>query len=127
MFQTLLFRVYLFFAGIKFFETSAMPQSAVLMSLGTRTIEDQEIVFSLYKENCVNFEYRYGRIRRKSFTGYVVKCDVPSVGAPIFRCSRFSLLFKSSYLEKVSDMKVPRLLVQLYMQELRARMIAEQA
>lgn len=127
MIQTLLFRIYLFFAGIKFFETTAMPHSAVLMSFGTRTVEDQEIVFSLYKENCVNFEYRFGRIRRKTFTGYVVKCEVPNVDIPIFRCSRFNLLFKSDYLEKMSDIKVPRLLVQLYMQVLRERMIAEQA
>lgn len=94
MFRKLFFRLYLFFNGIRFYQTDALPQSKQFKTAVFETVANHIVEFHFYREECEDLIYRFGQIRSERFIGYVIQAkldkDLPEI---LYRYNNLKFFF----------------------------------
>lgn len=120
MFQTLLFKLYLFFHGIRFYKTDAVPKSPEFRTASFQTVGRHNVEFFFYREVCEDIIYSKGRIRKEKFIGYVLKARFDETLPDIFcQYNNMKFFFNSRYLKITDENKICDALLSIYLDFLR--------
>lgn len=72
MIKRLLFLLYLYFNGIRFYRTNETSRLQHFRTAKFETVGNHTVEFKFYKEECEDLVYRFGRIKSEKFIGYVI-------------------------------------------------------
>lgn len=79
MFKRFLFRVYLFYKGIRFYRTDAEPRTPQFKTAVFKTVGNQTVEFHFFRESCEDLIYKRGRIKTEKFIGYTIQAKLNQV------------------------------------------------
>ena len=122
-----LFRLYLYFAGVKFYMTNSIPKSPQYKTALFEVVNGKNVEFFFYREEGEDLIYRRGRIRRETFVGYVIqaKFDIafPEI---LYKYNNLKFFFNINNVLKVSEEDVSKVLLSIYMDFLKSDMRGNQ-
>jgi hypothetical protein len=79
MFKRLLFKLYLFHKGIRFYKTESTPRVPQFRTAVFQTVGNSQVEFHFYKEVCEDLIFKHGAIRSEKFIGYVIQAKLSNV------------------------------------------------
>lgn len=123
MLRLLLFKLYLFFNGIKFYKTEAVPKSPEFRSAIFETVGKHKVGFYFYRETYEDLIFCRGKIRRSPLNGYViqVKFDEGHVG-PLYQYNNLKFFFNRKFIPLTDENRICEILLGIYMDFLRSEL-----
>jgi len=126
MFQTLIFKLYIFLFGIRFYKTEAVPKSPEFRTATFETVGKHRVEFFFYREVCEDLIFRHGAIHKEKFIGYVIQAkfdqELPEV---LYQYNNLKFFFNSKYLRINSEERICRALLDIYLDFLRHELSEE--
>ncbi len=117
MLSRLWLKLVLYFRGIRFYEMTGTPRTAVFRCAEFRTIQGHSVIFSFYKESFRDLIYRRNKISEKFFTGYIIQAkfeaeDIP-VGLLKYNCCK--IFFHSDHIGIINEDELTSKLLSIYL------------
>lgn len=114
--KRLLLRMILFFKGVRFYETTAVPKSPEFRKVEIRLVNGHRVEFYFYKEHCEDLIFRYNKISRETFYGYVIQarfCDnLPEV---LYRYNNVKFFFNPKAIFGFNEEILTEVLLEIYL------------
>lgn len=121
--KLLLFRLYLYFAGVRFYRTTVVPKSPEFKTALFEMVGGKNVEFFFYREEGEDLIYRQGRIHRERFVGYVIQArfneDFPEI---LYKYNNLKFFFNINNLLRVSEEDISKVLLSIYMDFLKSDM-----
>ena len=115
--------LYIYFKGITFFKTNTVPMRAEFIRAEFRTVHDYQIQFSFYREEFCDLIYKRKMFNRKNYTGYIIQAKFDErFPDSLTAMNSMKFLFKDCVLNALSDKLVSNMLLDLYLEYIKARL-----
>lgn len=119
---------WLYFQGIRFYETKYLPSSAESIRTSFRgnrvTTEDIEVSFEFYREFFQDQFYRRGKFEERSYEVFIVKAHFRGMtDERLLKFNDIKLLCKSSWFPTIPDEVVVDILQGLYIAFIRKHLL----
>ena len=123
MLQKLLFRMYLFYKGIRFYKTETIPKSPEFRKAVFETVGNHQVEFYFYREICEDLIFRRGGIRKQTFIGYVIQArfdkNLPEV---LYQYNNLKFFFNSKNFVLKDESQICHALLNIYLDFLRSEL-----
>jgi hypothetical protein len=126
MLRKWLFALQLRIFGLRFYRTGLVPKSQEFKKAVFETVNGKTVEFFLYKEECEDLVYRFGRITKSKFTGYVVQARLDASFPPkIVQFNNMKFFFHVNFIRDLTEEEVGHALVMAYIKFLKAELAAQ--
>lgn len=123
MLRKWLFALQLRIFGLRFYRTGLVPKSQEFKKAVFETVNGKTVEFFLYKEECEDLIYRFGRIMKSKFIGYVVQARLDESFPPsIVQFNNMKFFFHVNFIRDLTEEEVGHALVMAYIKFLKAEL-----
>lgn len=123
MLRKWLFALQLRIFGLRFYRTGLVPKSQEFKKSVFETVNGRTVEFFLYKEECEDLIYRFGRISKSKFLGYVVQARLDESFPPaIVQFNNMKFFFHVNFIRDLTEEEVAHALVMAYIKFLKAEL-----
>jgi hypothetical protein len=118
-----LFRLYLYFVGVKFYKTNSVPKSPEYKTASFEMVDGKKVEFFFYREEGEDLIYKLGGVRREEFVGYVIQArfneELPEI---LYKYNNLKFFFNINNVLRVSEEDISKVLLSIYMDFLESDM-----
>jgi len=112
--------------GLRFYRTGLVPKSQEFKKAVFGTVNGKTVEFFLYKEACEDLIYRFGRIYKTKFIGYIAQAKFDeSFPVKISQFNNMKFFFHVGLIKNLSEDEIGRALVETYIKFLKAELSAQ--
>jgi hypothetical protein len=123
MLQKLLFRIYLYFKGIRFYETECIPKSPEFRRAVFDTVNKKTVEFFFYREICEDLIFRRGKLSKETFIGYVIQARFDnSFPDRIVHFNNMKFFFNSKNILFQDESQICDIMLHIYLDFLKAEL-----
>lgn len=121
-----LFKLYLFYKGIRFYKTDATPRTPQFRTAAFQTVGQKQVEFHFYRETFEDLIYKRGRIRTESFVGYIIQAKLDDeLPERLTRYNNLKFFFNSKNWILKDDKLICQTLLNIYLDFLNAELKQE--
>lgn len=111
------FRLWLYWVGVRFYETDVTPSSAEVLKTELKTVKGQEIHFFFYREAYKDIVYRQGNFYSSETHAFIVQAKFDDeFGHHVTRFNQIRYFFRSPFFSKFEDQFIADILLELYIE-----------
>lgn len=116
MIKWLLVKFYLYFKGVRFYQTDRSPNTMAFKKSIFKTIDDYNVCFYFYKEIYDDLVYKRGKIYNKKFIGYLIRIDIDNnFPERLRKINNMKIVFSSDLISECTQDEIDKQLLSVYL------------
>lgn len=116
MLRYLIFKLILYFRGIRFFKTDIDPSSVEFRKAEFKTFGEHQIQFLFYREILEDIRFKRGKITKERFHCYIIQSRFdPSLPEDIVKFNNLKFMFNARNIFMKDEDKICEVLLSLYL------------
>lgn len=108
--------MYLYFKGIRFYETECIPKSPEFRKAVFDTVNKKQVEFYFYREICEDIIFKRGKLSKETFIGYVIQARFDSsFPEKIYRFNNMKFFFNSKNVLVTDEYQICDTMLHIYL------------